>query len=339
MIKQKLFVGFLSTIIVLNIRVVFSAQIPKSESGIPIFTGASRDMETEKERKEQMSWENDPNLRSAILKLYITAASAEEVFGFYLQAIGGKEGDYYEDPVNLSPGSTTPVSYEIETYNEQDFDDAMYDSDFGESKHLGKWRKDTLIKNRKPYKAGQWIKHVCFEWGKKEANSDLTTFYLNIFDNSFDVVPNEYKPTTEIEIQVTTSKSEEAMMDEIDEDMDRDTESLSRSLASHPPTEKVLGVPLYPGAKFDAANSAGMSTGNDYAMYLYLINDPPAKVVSFYEQKLKIKAESMGNDQYMIPLKGKMPVPDEGLSIQPNTMFGGNAKTVMTVQKMAGGNE
>jgi hypothetical protein len=76
-----------------------------------------------------------------------------------------------------------------------------------------------------------------------------------------------------------------------------------------------------------------MSSGNDYAMYLFLTTDPPSKVVAFYEQKLRIKAEEVVKGNYMIPLKGEMPVPEEGISIQPNTMFGGKAKTVITIQK------
>jgi hypothetical protein len=96
-------------------------------------------------------------------------------------------------------------------------------------------------------------------------------------------------------------------------------------------------VPLYPGAKFDAENSAGMSAGNDYAIYIYLTQDQPSKVAAFYEKQLKITPVEVGNDQYMIPLKGQMPVPDEGISIQPNTMFGGSAKTVISIQKMTGG--
>jgi hypothetical protein len=339
MIKKISVIVFLTTVVVLNTRFVFSAQIPKSEKEIPIFAGATRELQTEKERKEQMGWEYDQSLRSATLKVYTTSASPEEVFGFYLQSIGGKAGSYDGNPMEIAPGNTTPVYYELEYYTDRDFDDAMYDFDYGENKHLGKWRKDILTKNRKPYQAGLWIKHVLFEWWKKETDNDLTTFYLNISDNSFDVVPNQYKPTTEIEVQVTTSKSEEAMMDERDEEMDRETEQMSRSLASKPPTEKDLGAPIYPGSKFDPESSAGMSAGNDYAMYLYLTTDPPAKVVSFYEQKLNIKAASYVTGHYMIPLKGKLPIPDEGISIEPNTMFGGTAKTVITIQKMIGGNE
>jgi hypothetical protein len=38
----------------------------------------------------------------------------------------------------------------------------------------------------------------------------------------------------------------------------------------------------------------------------------------------------------MIPLKGEMPLPEEGISIEPNTMFGGKAKTVISIQKKIG---
>jgi hypothetical protein len=323
----------LLVVLLINSGMLISAGTPKSESEIPVFSGATRDMKVEKERTEQMSWEGDKSLRSAILKIYITSASPEEVFSFYQRAIGGKEGSYDGNPLEIAPGNTTPVYYELEYYDERDFDDAMYDTDYGISKHLGTWRKQTLTKNRKPYKAGQWIKAVNFSWGKKEVNNDETSFYLIISDISFDVVPGQYKPTTEIEVQVTTSKSEQTMRDERDEEMDRETEQMSRTLSSKPPTEKDLGAPIYPGAKFDAESSAGMSAGNDYAMYIYLTADSPAKVVSFYEQKLKIKAGSTGGDHYMIPLKGELPIPDEGISIEPNTMFGGSAKTVITIQK------
>jgi hypothetical protein len=328
-----LYLILLLMVMFINSGMIFSAQTPKSESEIPLFSGATRDMKAEKEMKEQMGWENDQGLRSAILKLYLTSASPEDVFGYYLQEIGGKAGSYSDDPMGIIPGNMTPVYYELEYYDDQDFDDAMYDTDFGESKHLGKWRKETLTKNRKPHKAGQWIKAVRFEWWKKEANNDLTTFYLIISDNSFDVVPNQYKPNTEIEIQVTTAKSEQAMRDEMDEEMDRETEQMSRSLSGKPPTEKDLGAPIYPGAKFDAESTAGMSAGNDYTIYIYLTTDPPVKVVSFYEQKLKIKVASNVAGHYMIPLKGELPVPDEGISIEPNTMFGGSAKTVISIQK------
>jgi hypothetical protein len=313
---------------------VYAAGVPKAEKEIPLYTGAVRDMNRESEVKEMMGFGSDRSLRSAVLKVYNTAGSAEDVFGFYLQMIGGIEGSPDIDPMQMKPGAVSQVWYEVEYYDDEDFDDATYDSDYGESKHLGKWRKETLSKNRKPYKQGKWIKDVRFEWLKMEANNDLTSFYLNIFDNSFDREPNKYIPSTEIEVRVSTSKSEQAMREEEDEEMEEEIGDLSSSLKSKPPTESELGAPIYPGARFDAESSAGMSAGNDYAMYIYLTNDLPQKVAAFYEQKLKIKPVPSEGSRYMIPLKGKMPIPDEGIVIEPNTMFGGSAKTVITIQKM-----
>lgn len=106
-----------------------------------------------------------------------------------------------------------------------------------------------------------------------------------------------------------------------------------KSAASSAPTAEKLGVPVYPGSTYDAQNSQGMSSG-DYAYYIFVTNDAPEKVAAFYEQKLKVKAGKSGNS-YLIPLKGRLPIPEEGISIQPNTLGGpsAKAKTMITFQK------
>lgn len=102
------------------------------------------------------------------------------------------------------------------------------------------------------------------------------------------------------------------------------------------PTEARLGAPLYPGSTYDAQNSQGMSAGGGTTYYIFLTDDPPAKVAAFYEQKLKVKAGKF-DESYMIPLKGSLPMPDEGIAIQPNTLGGksAKAKTMITFQKQA----
>jgi hypothetical protein len=307
-----------------------AAQVPKSEKEIPIFSGAVRDTDKESALKSEQGGEISPNVRSGVLKVYMTGASAEEVFKFYLQKIGAKEGAPDIDPRGLERGAVSQASYEISYYTDEHFED--YEG------HPGTWKKQSLVKNRKPYTSGKWISGGWINWYKKESNNDLTTFYINIDDESFDVFSKKYATATSIRISVATEKSEQAMREETDAQMDQKVEELAKSLKSKPPTAKELGAPLYPGAKFDADASAGMSAGNDYAMYLYLTTDPPSKVVAFYEQQLKIKAGVQG-DKYMIPLKGKLPIPEEGISIEPNTMFGGSAKTVITIQKMVGKRE
>lgn len=313
---------------------LFADQTPKTDKEIPIYPGAVRDVGRESELRSQMSWESDPGLRSAVLNAYKVKASAEDVFNFYLQKIGGKEGMLDTDPSQMKPGSVSPVMYEIEYYKDEEFTDYPIEHDVI---HQGKLMKQKLLENRKPHKPGKWIIEARFNWYHVKSNNDLTTFYVIVHDESFDIAePKMYKTSTEVQFQVTTAKSEQAMGEENEEKIESQTAELSKSLKNKPPTEKELGVPVYPGATFDAENSAGMSAGNDYAMYLYLTIDPPSKVAAFYEQKLKIKAEEVVKGNYMIPLKGELPLPEEGISIQPNTMFGGKAKTVITIQKKIG---
>jgi hypothetical protein len=324
-------------------RIIFAggslllAQAPNSAKEIPVYSGSVRDAGRESEARSQMSWDADRSFQSAELNIYKVGASAEDVFSFYLKKIGGKEGTPDVDPTALKPGAVSQVFYEIEFYNDEEFTDYPIEQDV---KHPGTWMKQKLTENRKPYRPGKWIKEARFNWYKKESNNNGTTFYVIISDQSFDLAEgNKYKTNTEIQFQVTTSKSGQAMREEKEERMEKQTAELSRSLKNKPPTEKDLGVPIYPGAKFDPDASAGMSSGNDYAMYLYLTTDEPSKVVDFYEKQLKIKAAEPAKGRYIIPLKGNLPVPKEGISIEPNTMFGGSAKTVITIQKMVKNDE
>jgi hypothetical protein len=308
------------------------AQAPKSAKEIPVYSGSIRDAGRESEVRSQMSWDTDQSLQSAELNLYKAGASAEDVFNFYLQKIGGKEGSPDVDPTALTPGSASQAFYDIEYYSDEEFTDYQIEQDV---RHPGTWMKQKLVENRKPYQPGKWIKEARFNWYKKESNGNITMFYVIIADQSFDpAAGNKYKTNTEIQFQVTTGKSGQAMREENEEKMEKRTAELSASLKNKPPTEKDLGVPVYPGAKFDADASAGMSSGNDYAMYVYLSTDEPSKVVGFYEKQLKTKAAEPAKGRYIIPLKGELPVPKEGISIEPNTMFGGSAKTVITIQKM-----
>jgi hypothetical protein len=131
---------------------------------------------------------------------------------------------------------------------------------------------------------------------------------------------------------VLVTKSEAALIEEEDQTIDRETTKKAEQLDKNPPTEKTLGIPLYPGSVFDPESSAGMSLDEDYQYFIYFSNDPPAKVVAFYEQRLGKKALA-SDGGYLIALKGDPPIPEEGLTIQANIMFGGKAKTVITIQK------
>jgi len=296
---------------------LFAAPTPKSEKEIPIIGGAMRDTAAEAELKEQAGEYQDPSLRSAVVKVYKTSASPEEVLNYYIQKIGGKEGAPWDgDPAKLAKDGTSPVSYELYYYSEEDLTDWTYEG----QRHPGKWVKDTLTKNRKPLKPGMWIKEAKFFWSARNPDGGMTDFCLDILDIGFgsrvetlqDYQSKKYKTGTGIEVYVevyvSVSQSEEAMREESWEQTEEETAARTKTLKGKPPTEKDLGVPVYSGASFNAEASAGMSLGDDYAIYIYLSGDQPEKVAAFYEQKLNIKAEKLG-DRYMIPIKGNLQFP------------------------------
>jgi hypothetical protein len=98
-----------------------------------------------------------------------------------------------------------------------------------------------------------------------------------------------------------------------------------------PPTEAQLGAPLYPGAFYDARNSAGMSMSGS-TTYLFLTADPPAKVADFYAKSTHKQPSEYVKGSYMIALKGKPPFPESGIAIQPNKPggFDPKYKTIIT---------
>jgi hypothetical protein len=103
-----------------------------------------------------------------------------------------------------------------------------------------------------------------------------------------------------------------------------------------PPSEASLGVPPYPGARFDADVSSGMSM-NESWIWVFFSDDAPAKVVAFYEQKTGRKSTEWDKDKFMIALKGKSVVPEHGVTVETlegNPYFGGKGKTVITVSRM-----
>ena len=104
-----------------------------------------------------------------------------------------------------------------------------------------------------------------------------------------------------------------------------------------PPTEADLGVPVYPGARFDGDLSGGMSAEGQ-KIWIYFSDDAPGKVVAFYQQKTGKKADEWDTEKYMISLKGNSPLPEHGVTVETlagNPLFEGKGKTVITVSRMA----
>lgn len=109
-------------------------------------------------------------------------------------------------------------------------------------------------------------------------------------------------------------------------------QSPSSSLAQ--PSEAELGVPVYPGAKYDARNSAGMSQDDRYH-WLFITADPIGKVVAFYEGKTRLTPSEMSGSYIFTLKKGDSPYfPDHGVTIEKNTMFQPPIGTVVSVTKV-----
>jgi len=101
------------------------------------------------------------------------------------------------------------------------------------------------------------------------------------------------------------------------------------------PTEADLGVPVYPGARYDGDVSGGMSQP-DHTIWIFFSDDAPAKVVAFYEKKTGKKASEWDKDKYMIALKGASIIPEHGVTVETlagNPLFPGKGKTVITVSR------
>ncbi|HBG00857.1 MAG TPA: hypothetical protein DDW87_04705, partial [Firmicutes bacterium] len=85
------------------------------------------------------------------------------------------------------------------------------------------------------------------------------------------------------------------------------------------PTEELLGIPFYPGMAFNVQLSEAMSM-EDYHYYVFFSPDPQDQVVDFYKRHLG-KEPLFSEGDYLFALKGKLPMPDDGLAVQINQFF------------------
>jgi hypothetical protein len=199
---------------------------------------------------------------------------------------------------------------------------------------------------------GSWLKGCSFAWGFLDNEGKPHELEVALTDETFGIyqgresLPNgklaigkkDYRPLTAIRVCLEIRKSEANMDEEEDAQMDADVAARKAQLAASPPTAKDLGVPLYPGAVFNLDATAGMSMGEGMQTFIYLSNDPPVKLVAFYEKATGKKSEKI-EGAIRIVLKGKGLMPDHFLSIEPNTMFGGSAKTALSIWRMSSSDE
>lgn len=305
----------------------FSAQsiaAPLTEKEIPQYPGAVLDPAGDPDMLPPAA----PDGPQAVVKLYRVQAAADEVFKFYklkLEATSDSNKDGSSDALKV--GAASPVLYSMQFMDLDPFID-----DEGTVVCSTEQKKKLLSSCRSPLEAGHWVDGAQFSWDKKEISGGVTNFLVNIADDGVSPRWKTCAKKTKIAVSVTRTASSDAVDQENDAKLAQKVAEKSKALNAHPPSEKEVGVPAYPGSRFDAKSSAGMSAGGSI-MYIFLSDDVPSKIVQFYEVKLKKKARPMPEGSFLFALKGDFPLPLEGMTIQPNTMLPDKAKSVITVLK------
>jgi hypothetical protein len=315
---------WLAVLVVSLSSMMMAAEIPRSEEEIPVFPGAVRNPAAERELELEHPWEVQDEMRSSTFRVYTAEASINEVCRFYIDHLGADEGFPPEEPDELMPGESLPPWYGVDPYRSDLFTDQYY---FDTLIYDGQWAK-SVFSRRDKWEDGSWLASAWFEWMVGLNNGDAARYSVSLEDVGFDPQNKVFSDQTQITIHSLVRKSEEALWDEMDLEM----AELALQLADSPPTEQTLGVPLYPGSIFEPDISAGMSLDGG-RLYVFLSEDPTSTVAAFYEQHLGESPVQSG-ESYLFALKGELPIPDEGLTIEPN-MFGGAAKTVISVLRQS----
>ncbi len=296
-------------------------QAPTKLEQIPIFAGASRQAGREAEETsptEAPGMYGDRALTSSTVRVYRVAAALEEVARFYQQRLAAREippdADWDQvDPENVAAGRVSPVLCAFEPVDMSGADDPAA-------------LRAAYAKARQPFRAGRWLAGADCRWTSRESASDHTELSVELQDTeAFEITTPEYHHETEIIIRVRMWGAPGAVAEE------EEPQAVPPMAA---PTEAQLGVPLYPGARFDGTISAGMSAADEEGVYyVFASADPVAKVAAFYEQRTGRKGTAT-EAGVLIVVQGEGLFPDLGVTIQPNVgTFPAPAQSMITVRR------
>jgi hypothetical protein len=113
---------------------------------------------------------------------------------------------------------------------------------------------------------GDYVQDAWLEWTAIEANGDFKAIEMHFSDKSFNYRDMTTSQLLELRIGAQTTMG---------------LKRLTTSTSKGAPTEEDLGVPLYPGATYNAR----FSVVNDAVKQCYwTTNDPPKTVIAFYEK-------------------------------------------------------
>jgi hypothetical protein len=161
-----------------------------------------------------------------------------------------------------------------------------YDEDFA-------WKNEQYRKTHKPI-AGQFSNGANFLWSKKEANGDETDCAVLISDWSIDARQKVYQQRIKLRITLVTRQSEKAAAVT---QKSKTAEQTPSAIPAGEPTAEYLGIPIFPGAKFNADDSK-IAQAQGAAYFSWASSDPVEKIVAFYEKAAGLKRTAIDNGGY-----------------------------------------
>ncbi|HHT89680.1 MAG: hypothetical protein QM451_04240 [Bacillota bacterium] len=317
---------------------ILAATLPRSLDDIPIYPGAVRDGDLDRYYRENTYVSDDVVFRE--IRAYRIDTILDDVAQYYLEYLQPSLGWPGEDPYFLAPGESLGPWYEPDFYPSRIFEDQY---EFDTLIQDGKWIR-TAFGQRPQWETDKWLAQVWFEWVIVSDEDELITHSILVEDEGYDWRTQTDFRATRLRLETTVIERDMFWDDDWDEDWgwdddweddwewDNDWEwGMDDDISFKEPTEEFLGIPFYPGMTFHAPLSQGMSM-DDYHYYVFFASDPPEQVADFYARHLG-KEPSFSEGGYLFALKGRLPLPDDGLAIQTNEIFAGFPQTMITVQK------
>ncbi len=311
-----------------------AAQVPRTRGQVTLYPAAVLDTGGRK-----TDWEVNRQSDGSVIEAasFRVPASVSAVVRSYAQKLGATrtadQGGALETE-SLAPGAVTGATYEVTFYELAD--EHHEPEGAGTAFTLyGKDKRAALTRVRPLDEGGKWIEGARFDWAARAANGDLAQFNLTVADDGLATDWKSYRLLTRIDVEVTThplSCEGSQPSAELDALCEQRRQGHVAAVAERPPTAQELGLPTYPGASFDAATTAGMSTSGQ-KFFVYTSTDPLEKVVSFYERATGKKGERQAETgSVLIAVKGTAPFPELGVAIQPRLpQYPATVKAVITI--------
>ena len=178
--------------------VVAADGTPRTAAAVPMFPGLTKAGEEPNAGGSLSDWGRPYPLIEGTKTTYVTTATAEAVYAFYLARLGGKtEWDEGDDHTHIGPNESTPVVRRRAAYEFENTDDPNTGSAISAAS-----QRATLSGARPVSAEGDWIQEGSFDWTVKDGSGGLVDFHVKVVDDS--VAPNwtGYSPKTTVEVYV-----------------------------------------------------------------------------------------------------------------------------------------